>query len=139
MREIKFRAWLKGFWGGGEIYPAKMSEPFLITDITDWCGISKFKDFHLKDCVIMQFTGLLDKNGKEIYEGDILLTNQVHKHEIVFSHGSFKALEMAPMFSMRFGDFYLHDISDFQDKITSEVIGNVWENPNLLTDVKGEG
>lgn len=84
---------------------------------------------------IGQFTGLLDKNGKEIYEGDIIRGNCGNgevRHLISFYDmiASFVA-EMLPD----------NDISDYCSlsqiwilKYNKEVIGNIHDNPNLLTD-----
>lgn len=71
-REIKFRAWDKE--------TKAMSKPFTLEDIADEfdCGYSVNIDLPdtydggWNDIVFMQFTGLHDKNGKEIYEGDIV-------------------------------------------------------------------
>lgn len=58
-REIKFRAW------------AKIKKPIMIYSGED---LGNFFDHQIHDfeSELMQFTGLLDKNGKEIYEGDII-------------------------------------------------------------------
>jgi len=67
MREIKFRAWDRG--------NGKMSIPFKIGD--RYITFSDHRDYvhlwqHIPHIEIMQYTGLKDKNGKEIYEGDII-------------------------------------------------------------------
>lgn len=64
MREIKFRAWQKTH--------NKM--------LFDWCGqlINAMKE-PSERIILMQYTGLKDKNGKEIYEGDIILVQKRYK------------------------------------------------------------
>jgi len=59
--------------------------------------------------ILMQFTGLKDKNGKEIYEGDILKHNQGN-YAIEFIAGAFS----------------------YDENNELEVIGNIYENPDLL-------
>ena len=59
MREIKFRAWnitKKVMWNNFEV------------GITN----NELHIIEMNECILLQFTGLLDKNGKEIYEGDII-------------------------------------------------------------------
>lgn len=71
MREIKFRAWAKG----------EFDESIMLDwetfrhSIAEWIGNEE------RGCVLMQYTGLEDKNGKEIYEGDIVRLNEVIKSE----------------------------------------------------------
>jgi len=71
----------------------------------------------------MQFTGLLDKAGKEIYEGDIVEetgNGNKDKYEIIFEKGEFR-FRGKSSFSIR---------GVFLD--LTEVIGNIYENPKLL-------
>ena len=120
MREIKFRAWHKtqkemftalyltfsgriGVWNNEETEIDFVSEyPYLI---------------------LMQFTGLKDKNKKEIYEGDII-KYMAGVSVVSYANGCFSfrgnGVKCEPLFYYKI----------------YEVIGNIYENPELLTEVK---
>lgn len=106
MREIKFRAW--------DMYAKKWIEHFNV----DLLNIPKFET-----CVLMQYTGLKDIHGVMIYEGDIVKwidsDNDIRKNNVFFENGSFRICN---------SNF---EISEYGEL---EVIGNIYENPELLGD-----
>ena len=73
----------------------------------------------------MQYTGLKDKNGKEIYARDIIEKGGL-RFEVLFDNGSFIIMRE----KRKHMDYLLGNAS------SAEVIGNVWENPELLEENK---
>ncbi len=110
-RVIKFRAW--------DAIARTMFESLDLRD-TRICG---FYDLGYE---IMQFTGLLDKNRKEIYEGDIVRCSKGCPHQVIW--------EEVSDFSFHCGRWYLDRLLDGYSWVGSEeLIGNIYENPELLT------
>lgn len=124
MRDLKFRAWDK--------VNKKISLPFNIYEYSEDQD-SEYGRFHFPSiedggCEIMQFTGHKDKNGKEIYEGDICSIG----FNVQIKWDEEKA---------RFGFSYVggNSIMDqFWHRCPKDiiVIGNLYENPELMTDSK---
>ena len=126
MRTIKFRAW------------DKINNKMILD-----CGEYKHYAFGInyqKDIEFQQFTGLLDKNGKEICEGDIMKSknNKNTRHligKVYFKFGKFRIEYgfMNPEKEDRKGTFMSTDIADnINGLVDWEVIGNIYENKELL-------
>ena len=116
-REIKFRAWDKRkMW----------ADHYIMKRGSEWAIKYKIGDSHdyhpRKNLKVMQYTGLKDKNGKEIYEGDILAGGW----QVVWHNAGFY-LHMPRLFN---DTLYL----PMDDKLESEVIGNIYENKELLEE-----
>ena len=138
MKEIKFRVWDKGL--KQMIY---LSEPEVVND--DFSAIvfklrdyfaSAFSSDRMEDLELMQYTGLKDKNGKEIYEGDIVYVEAVAYGRdmnamIFWKDGGFW---------LRWEDGYESYLQDWVKELakSAEVIGNIYENPELIKRVDEE-
>jgi len=131
MREIKFRAWDKAFGKMFEVAELTVREDGLWARTPFGYLPNQRETTGFKvgvSCELMQYTGLKDKNGKEIYEGDI------------FPHRGMNLVvryELGAVVGHWFGSneyiFFDHLANDEND---IEVIGNVWENPELIKEVK---
>ena len=122
MREIKFRAWDKE--------NKKMSKPFGLFDIyagRDEAYLPDYTRFGEDNLIIQQYTGLKDKNGEEIYEGDILKCIGWQREEFVTKvyYDTNRA-----KFDIKKDDLENFTIS--QNNWTLEIIGNIYENPELI-------
>lgn len=121
-REKKFRAWDPEHWD--EVKEEFIGEMFYfdILNLRDDHEGIWYKDNYIghllnKDSSIMQYTGLKDKNGKEIYEGDIVDGGFIvawHLNRWVYSYD---------------GNASEGNLDD-----DCEVIGNIFENPKLLDE-----
>ena len=128
MREIKFRAWVKDRKAIFEVisidYVSKK-----VTYIVERTGhLLNIRHDKFNDVELMQYTGIKDKDNKEIYEGDILFESSGERYyKVVFENGSFRA-EFK-------GDFeeYSFDLIDVVAQ-SCEVIGNIYENSKLMED-----
>ena len=125
MRKIKFRAWNS-------------------SHILEWdwiCAMGMVSEIILDTHVnyqIMQFTGLLDKNGKEIYEGDIAKDTQdsFGRNSLISWSNNLCGFWKEPIVA-RVHQFGQHLEKRIADRI--EVIGNIYENPELLTKEENNG
>ena len=121
MREIKFRAWDKNtkimiHWD--DLVKSRISFRNF-----RWALLSE----NSENFELMQYTGLKDKNGVEIYDGSIIrfvlgdYNIREYVEEVVYSDGAFWC-----------GNWLLFDAKMNDDNL--EVLGNIYENPELLED-----
>ena len=127
MRQIKFRAWDKKNkkWLFGYDY-SHLGGFSLLGEVVLLGEIQKIQLHDLKDIAIMQYTGLKDKNGKEIYEGDILEFDNKDENNRVRS----KVIFDVGMFGVFFEEIWIGLI--FLSKRNVELIGNIYQNKDLL-------
>ena len=137
MREIKFRAWDK--------QDKRMYEwPFIVHHFDHEIRVNrdnKLTYVPMEDVCLMLFTGLKDKFGKEIYEGDIIKgqieTMQFIKGRVYLEteHGRHWGCMIADgPEEKQFGSWDMRQLCWGVDEYTPhcEVIGNIYENPELI-------
>lgn len=132
MKEIKFRAW--------DVENNKM--------IQNYAHVSKYGQFYTawtstdseREYIPMQYTGLQDRTGRNIYEGDIVIASKmpyywefvksVNKGLVVYNnHTASYRIKMDNYHSSTIGE---SDTVKFNPVSKYEVIGNIYENPELL-------
>lgn len=139
MRAIKFRAW--DFDKNKMFYGYELDKPNMIDfngNVYKTGNTGKMCEYgcsaeyinKAENCVLMQFTGLLDKNGKEIYEADIVLYDRnIHKD---IDTAKFKVVWAKDRYVLQEINhkYYIDDVT----WELVEVIGNIYENPELLKE-----
>ncbi len=126
MREIKFRGLTKDdIWLYGDLYHGLNHELYINHVVKDGNSNTNILTMILKESA-GQYTGLKDKNEKEIYEGDIL------------KHGSTIGLVKFGAFQMDFRDTnilmygYYYDETPINYRVGIEIIGNIHQNPAII-------
>ena len=118
MREIKFRAW------------DKLNKEMFNVEIMDFQERKVYKDTvsyrKFNDIELMQYTGLKDKNEKEIYEGDIVIHHS-KMHKIIFNTEKAR-------FVLRDDEFELEIPFTNNNNKRMEIVGNIYENSELIKE-----
>jgi uncharacterized phage protein (TIGR01671 family) len=122
MRETKFRAWDK--------HERKLISHFTIYSDGEGLGIydphgCEDQWYDINNFILMQFTGLKDKNGKDIYEGDIC-------NHLIYKTGPYKVIYTPDNtgYDLTNGIASMH--LGRMCELNLEIIGNIYENPELL-------
>ena len=131
MREIKFRCWNKkekqmyfSNFNGTRVHLGLVYSE----DLSEWMELVPGDE----NQVIMQFTGLKDKNGKEIWESDLILTDDMY-HD--YEDGvAINAVPDGKIYRVEYRDGAFFAKDELLGEVASgwEVIGNVYENSELL-------
>ena len=128
----KFRAWHKElgrmmlieimyfFFFDNELEELELNDPVMNDHIS----------VYPNEIVLMQSTGLKDKNGKEIFEGDILKSNK-YITSVFYERGAY-----CVKFRQTPNTTVTMNVISFIEKYKTKIIGNIYENPELL-EVEG--
>ena len=126
-RTIKFRAWDK--------INKKMTPSF---DFRQWEGnklyLSNYGVLYYGDLIILEFTGVEDRNKKEIFEGNLLEIQEHYCGDNKYPKGIFKVIyKDAEFFATSKLEKYV-SLFDATKNFNAVVIGNIYENKNLLKE-----
>lgn len=143
MREILFRGktengiWVKGGFHKHEtrqphcceeLKPEEIKYLIIIDSLADWNMPKNIQCVEVIPETVGQFTGLIDKNGKKIFEWDIVRYGDTI-HEVVFEQRNGTAY-----FGLVYSESETLPLGHYQDLRQIEVIGNIYDNPELLED-----
>ena len=116
MREIKFRAYIRSLQWMVQVERICFDIGTIEVDLTD--GNGDTSEYYFDEIELMQYTGLKDKNGVEIYEGDIVKTdNGSYLYVIAYHHAWYDPLHIIKNECL-------------------QVIGNIYEHPERLKESK---
>lgn len=134
MRDIKFRCWDTENKEMLDIQELDYRDSYNGQPMIRTTMYSDYYD--TEDMILMQYTGLKDKNGKEIYEGDIIYCKKyiggnwiedcIEKGYVNFNNGEFGLYRKQGYYQS------LYKFKEYDYEF--EVIGNMYDNPELLSE-----
>lgn len=131
MRDIKFRAWstTKETWCDYVDYAGSIAN----TLGTESAFVGYLDDHVQTNVEVQQFTGILDENGKEVYQGDILKVknewNEESLHVVAwYGHRDYPAFDLEPSISEELNSLSQVIMGDYD----YHIIGNIYENKDLI-------
>lgn len=146
-REIKFRAWDKV----NKVMVKVVEIDFFRRRMYFTIDNKYYGECSLDDVILMQYTGLKDINGKEIYEGDILIqnNNKADLVQVCFGEFGIRSLKTEKVIDKSVGWYlkvlptdviskvapfcYDTPINNYWiERLNTKIIGNIYENPELL-------
>lgn len=140
-RVIKFRAWQEDeiiyFNSVSLMHSYEKRYKLEAYDTSENGGLlhDDFIDKEYNEPTLMQFTGLTDRNGKEIYEGDIIKIKNKIISRVIYANGIFGWSKTEKLLNQEDKTFVnFHSLYSYLEEI--EVIGNIYEHPLLLEGVK---
>lgn len=123
----RFRAWDKEFKEMVQVDALVFDEQIIKATYKNGNVVKE----DIKNYVLMQSTGLRDKNGKEIFEGDILKVTNLSSWLEVVSFNEDKAMFVSKEVKRKVEETPLYDLFN-TDIFEVEIIGNIWEDGELL-------
>lgn len=123
MREHLYRAWLKKDNEMVEVKSIHLGTKKIMYGYSHGKQSYGNRVCSFNECELMEFTGLTDKNGKNIFENDIVIIDNEYVDEVIYSSGCFCMARQ--WFNYEF---------TYQRPECIEVIGNKYDNPELLKE-----
>ena len=134
MREILFKAkridngeWIEGYY----VYDNVKNKAFICATRLLYEWLPKVMWIEVDPNTICQFTGLCDKNGKRIWENDICDRKEKYPEVIKMTNGDW-TLDYSYVLGRNYGNSYCNLGFYANERKCVEVIGNIFDNPELL-------